>query len=141
MILKALSLFIAAICFAGFVVCALVHEEGESWKPVLGGAWGTFVFVSAYFGLRNLERWERSKEYKKANQEFQDLVEVGMSTTEAERLLQEQARLLDVTDRRYFGGRYQNRKFRVSEFDGRLSTVRLLSLDGKVFEIQSEPKR
>ncbi|MFT3867614.1 MAG: hypothetical protein QM715_03845 [Nibricoccus sp.] len=139
--LKLVSLLLGIVFFAGFVVAALSHKDGESWKPVLGGAWGSVVFVLAYFKLRNLEHWEHSDDFKEAKREFADLIDVGMSTAEAERLLQERAPLVDVSDRRYFGGRYQNRKFRVSEFDGRLSRVKVLSLDGKVFEVQSEPKR
>lgn len=139
--LKALSLFAATILFIGLVVFAVAHKEGESWKPALGYAWYIFVFVSAYFGLRELERWAGSKEIKEASQEYRDLVRIGMSAAEAERLLQERIRLLDVSDRRYFGGRYKGREFRVAEFDGRRSRIRLLSIEGKVFEIQSEPKR
>jgi hypothetical protein len=139
--LKVLSLFIAGICFCGLLVCAFTHKEGESWKPIFGGAWGTFVFVSAYFGLKSTERWERSDEFKRAKREFQDVVEVGMPTDEAERVLQSRARLVDVADRRYYGGHYKNREFRVAEFAGRLSSIKVLSLEGKVFEIQSEPKR
>lgn len=139
--LKVLSLFFAGICFCGFVVCILLHKEGESWKPVLGGAWGTFVFVSGYLGLKSAEKWEKSEEFKSASQEFDGVINIGMATAEADRLLQERARLIDVFDRRYYGGHYQNRKFRVSEFDGRRSKITVLSFEDKVFEIQTEPKR
>jgi hypothetical protein len=63
-----------------------------------------------------------------------------MSTELAEKTMMEKAALVKIYDQHYFGGKYGNRKFRVSEFSGKVSELRFLSLDGKVFEVQAEPK-
>jgi hypothetical protein len=139
--MKSIALVLSIIGLILLPIVAVNHKDGESMKPIYGAAWFTFVSACAYFGIRKEEKWIGSEEFSQRSKEFSEIIKVGMPISEAETIMNGIARLVKISDQKYFGEKYKNRKYRISEYEGNVSYVKILSYDGSVFEILSEPKK